>query len=57
MSDGSNSLHFFYDAQNKPAVVLFNGTAYGYLYNLQGDVINKKGYDKMPPCNRAHLAV
>ena len=39
MSDGSNNLHFFYDAQNKPAVVLFNGTAYAYLYNLQGDVI------------------
>ena len=38
MSDGSNSLHFFYDAQNKPAVVIFNGTAYAYLYNLQGDV-------------------
>ena len=39
LSDGSNNLHFFYDAQNKPAVVIFNGTAYAYLYNLQGDVI------------------
>lgn len=39
MSDGSNNLHFFYDAQNRPAVVTFNGTAYTYLYNLQGDVI------------------
>ena len=39
MTSGSNTLHFFYDAQNKPAVVLFNGTAYAYLYNLQGDVI------------------
>ena len=39
MTGGSNTLHFFYDAQNKPAVVLFNGTAYAYLYNLQGDVI------------------
>lgn len=39
MSDGSNNLHFFYDAQNKPAVVIFNGTAYAYLYNLQGDII------------------
>ena len=28
-----------YDARNKPAVVTFNGTAYAYLYNLQGDVI------------------
>ena len=39
LTNGSNSLHFFYDAQNKPAVVLFNGTAYAYLYNLQDDVI------------------
>ena len=27
------------DAQNRPAIVEFNGTKYGYLYNLQGDVI------------------
>ena len=39
MTSSSNTLHFFYDAQNKPTVVLFNGTAYAYLYNLQGDVI------------------
>lgn len=39
LSDGSNDLHFFYDAQNKPAVVVFNGTAYAYLYNQQDDVI------------------
>ena len=39
MTNGSNNLHFFYDARNKPAVVIFNGTAYAYLYNLQGDVI------------------
>ena len=39
MTGDSNTLHFFYDAQNKPAVVLFNGIAYAYLYNLQCDVI------------------
>lgn len=39
LSDGSNELHFFYDAQNKPAVVIYNGAAYTYLYNMQGDVI------------------
>lgn len=39
MTGDSNTLHFFYDAQNKPAVAVFNGTAYAYLYNLQGDVI------------------
>ena len=37
-TSGKNNLHFFYDARNKPAVVTFNGTAYAYLYNLQGDV-------------------
>ena len=39
MTENGNELHFFYDVQNKPAVVVFNGTAYAYLYNLQGDVI------------------
>ena len=37
--NGSNSLHFFYDARNRPAVVTYNGTDYGYIYNVQGDVI------------------
>lgn len=36
--NGSNNLHFFYDAKGKPAIVLFNNVAYSYLYNLQGDV-------------------
>ena len=39
LTNGKNNLHFFYDARNKPAVVTFNGTAYAYLYHLQGDVI------------------
>ena len=39
LTNAKNNLHFFYDARNKPAVVMFNGTAYAYLYNLQGDVI------------------
>ena len=39
MAQGNNVLHFYYDAQNRPAIVIFNGTAYGYLYNLQGDVV------------------
>ena len=39
MTSGTDELHFFYDAQNKPAVVVFNGTAYAYLYNQQDDVI------------------
>ena len=39
LTNGSNNLHFFYDAQNHPAVVIFNGEAYGFMYNLQGDVV------------------
>ena len=36
---GNDVLHFYYDAQDRPSLVIFNGTAYGYLYNLQGDVV------------------
>jgi len=39
MKRGDDELHFFYDAQNRPAVVVYNGTAYAYVKNLQGDVI------------------
>ena len=39
MTQGSNDLHFFCDAQNKSAMVRFNGTDYFYVYNLQGDVV------------------
>ena len=39
MTKGNAKLHFRYDAQNRPAIVEFNGTKYGYLYNLHGDVI------------------
>ncbi len=39
MTRGSNTFHFFYDAQGRPAIVNFNGSNYAYLYNLQGDVI------------------
>lgn len=39
MTQESNELHFFYDAQGKPAMVRFNGMDYFYVYNLQGDVV------------------
>ena len=32
-------LHFFYDAQSRPAKVRFNGTLYTYIHNLQGDIV------------------
>ena len=33
------NLHFFYDAQPRPAFVEYNGAKYRYLHNLQGDII------------------
>ena len=32
-----NVLHFFYDAQSRPAKVEYDGEMYSYLHNLQGD--------------------
>jgi len=39
MTQGSNELHFFYDAQNRPAVVVYNGVPYAYVKSLQGDIV------------------
>ncbi len=39
MTSDTDEMHFFYDAQNRPAVVVYNGTAYAYVKSLQGDVI------------------
>lgn len=39
MTQGNNELHFFYDASNKPAVVVYNGVPYSYVKNLQGDIV------------------
>ena len=39
MISGADELHFFYDAQNRPAVVVYNGTAYAYVKSLQGDIV------------------
>lgn len=39
MTVGGNQLHFFYDAGGAPMTVVYNGTTYYYVTNLQGDVI------------------
>ena len=39
MTSGTDELHVFYDAQNRPAVVVYNGTAYAYVKSLQGNVV------------------
>ncbi len=36
---GSNKMWFVYDNVGKAAGVVYNGTAYYYMYNVQGDVI------------------
>ena len=36
---GSAALHFWYDAQNRPAIVQFNNTKYAYIHSLQGDIV------------------
>ena len=38
LKKGTDELHFFYDAQGKPAMVDFNGTYYAYVHTLQGDI-------------------
>ena len=32
-------MHFFYDAQSRPAKVSLNGVMYTYIHNLQGDIV------------------
>ena len=39
MKRGNDELHFFYDAQNRPAVVVYNGVPYAYVKSLQGDIV------------------
>ena len=39
MTSGADELHFFYDAQNRQAVVVYNGVPYAYVKSLQGDIV------------------
>ena len=39
MTRASDELHFFYDAQNRPAVGVYNGVPYAYVKSLQGDIV------------------
>ena len=39
LTSGNDTLHFFYDAQNRPVKVDCNGTPYTYIHNLQGDIV------------------
>ncbi len=32
-------LHFFYDAQSRPAFVEYDGAMYRYVHNLQDDIV------------------
>ena len=39
LTRGNDEMHFFYDAQSRPAMVEFNGALYSYVHNLQGDIV------------------
>jgi len=39
LTRGSDSMHFYYDANSRPAMVDYNGEHFTYLHNLQGDVV------------------
>ena len=39
MTVDNDNLHFFYDAQSRPAKVSYNGVLYTYVHNLQGDIV------------------
>ena len=39
LTKDSDWMHFYYDAQGRPAMVNFNGTKYHYLHNLQCDIV------------------
>ena len=39
LTRGSDKMHFFYDAQNRPVMVECNGNLYSYAHNLQGDIM------------------
>ena len=38
-TDGTDTLYFRYDENGNPLAVLYNGTEYYYVTNLQGDII------------------
>ena len=39
MISGADELHIFYDAQNRPAIVVYNDVPYAYVKSLQGDIV------------------
>ena len=38
-AESTEELHFFYDAQSRPAFVEFDGEIYRYVHNLQDDIV------------------
>ena len=39
LTQESDEMHFFYDEQERPAIVDYNGTLYSYVLNIQGDIV------------------
>ena len=38
-AESTEELHFFYDAQSRPAFVEYDGAMYRYIHNLQSDIV------------------
>ena len=38
-AESTEEMHFFYDAQSRPAFVEYNGVKYRYVHNLQSDIV------------------
>ena len=44
----TQELHFFYDAQSRPAFVEYDGVMYRYIHNLRGDIVAIVNGDETP---------
>ena len=46
VKSGSDVLKITYDEQSRPAMVEYNGVWYGYVKNLQGDIVTEINFEK-----------
>ena len=46
VKSGNDVLKIAYDEQSRPAVVEDNGVWYGYVKNLQGDIVTEINFEK-----------
>ena len=46
VKSGNDVLKIMYDANSRPAMVEYNGVWYGYVKNLQGDIVTEINFEK-----------